>query len=138
MKNARAKRAKTLFFIVNYANLWGFCCRRRRGCLSSLLNWTTSEWLLGVHVDSKMTWSDHVANLAKSIVSKLCLLRRMQFLHRKQLEDFYAKVILPSVTYGLVVWGSCYKTHFSNLEKLRARAGRIVYGLSWDISTADV
>ena len=36
MKNARAKRAKILFFIVNYANLWGFCCRRRRGCLSSL------------------------------------------------------------------------------------------------------
>ena len=30
MKNARAKRAKILFFIVNYANLWGFCCRRRR------------------------------------------------------------------------------------------------------------
>ena len=28
MKNARAKRAKILFFIVKYANLWGFCCRR--------------------------------------------------------------------------------------------------------------
>ena len=37
MRNARAKRAKILFFIVKYANLWGFCCRRRRGCLSSLL-----------------------------------------------------------------------------------------------------
>ena len=36
MKNARAKRAKILFFIVKYANLWGFCCRVRRGCLSSL------------------------------------------------------------------------------------------------------
>ena len=33
MKNARAKRAKILSFIVKYANLWGFCCcRRRRGC----------------------------------------------------------------------------------------------------------
>ena len=43
MKNARAKRAKILFFIVKYANLWGFCCRRRRGCLNSLLTaWTTS------------------------------------------------------------------------------------------------
>ena len=35
-KNARAKRAKILFFIVKYANLWRFCCCRRRGCLSSL------------------------------------------------------------------------------------------------------
>ena len=25
MKNARAKRAKILFFVVKYANLWGFC-----------------------------------------------------------------------------------------------------------------
>ena len=38
MKYARAKRAKILFFIVKYANLLGFCCRRRRGCLSSLLS----------------------------------------------------------------------------------------------------
>ena len=32
MKNARAKRAKILFFNVNYANLWGFFSRRRRRC----------------------------------------------------------------------------------------------------------
>ena len=37
MKNARAKRAKILFSIVKYANLSGFCCRRRGSCLSSLL-----------------------------------------------------------------------------------------------------
>ena len=29
-KNARAKRAKLLFFIVKYANLRGSCCRRRQ------------------------------------------------------------------------------------------------------------
>ena len=42
MKNARAKRAKILFSIVKYANLWGFCCRRRRGCLSSLLSYAAN------------------------------------------------------------------------------------------------
>ena len=41
MKYARAKRAKILFSIVKYVNLWGFCCRRRRGCLSSLLSIAT-------------------------------------------------------------------------------------------------
>ena len=35
MKNARAK---ILFFTVKYANLWGSCCRCRRGCLSFLLS----------------------------------------------------------------------------------------------------
>ena len=45
-KNARAKRAKILFFIVKYANLWGFCRRRRHGCLSSLM------WLLRILFDN--------------------------------------------------------------------------------------
>ena len=106
---------------------------------NNIIKQTTSERLLEVKVDNKLSWSDHAANVAKFFVSKLCLLRRMRFLPQKQLEDFYKKVILPSwsVTYGLTVWGSCNKTHLSNLEKLYARAGRIVYGLPWDTS-ADV
>ena len=28
---------KNTVSIVKYANLWGFCCLRRRGCLSSLV-----------------------------------------------------------------------------------------------------
>ena len=88
--------------------------------------------------DDKLSWSDHAANVARSFASKLSLLRRMRFLPQKQLEDFYTKVILPSVTYGLTVWGSCNKTHLNNLEKLHARTGRIVYGLAWDISAEDV
>ena len=32
------KACKNTVFIVKYANLWGFCCGRRRGCLSSLMS----------------------------------------------------------------------------------------------------
>ena len=69
MKNARAKRAKILFFIVNYANLWGFCCRRRRGCLSSLIrslstrrSWATlgnRKWAVSLphlHCQRRLVW----------------------------------------------------------------------------------
>ena len=95
------------------------------------IEWTISEILLRVQVDNKLSRSDHAANVAKSFASKLSLLRRIRFLPRKQLEDFYTKVIPPSVTYGLIVWGSCHKTHLNNLEKLYARADKIVYGLPW-------
>ena len=90
---------------------------------NSIIKWTTSERLLGVQVDNKLSWS-----VAKSL----------RFLPQNQLEDFYTKVILPSVTYSLTVWGSCNKTHLDNLEKLHARAGRIVYGLPWDTGAEDV
>ena len=94
---------------------------------NNIIKWTTSERLLGVQVDNKLSWSDHAANVAKSFASKLSLLRRMRFLPQKQLEDFYTKVILPSVTYGLTVWRLRNKTHL--LEKHHARAGQIVYRL---------
>ena len=103
------------------------------------LSHVSAKQLLCAHpFDNKLSWSHYAANVAKSFTSKLSLLRRMRFLPKKQLEDFYAKVILSSVTYGLTVWGSCNKTHLNKLEKLHARTGRIVYGLPWDSSAEDV
>ena len=49
MKNARAKRAKILFFMVKYANLWGFRYRRRRCCL-------TLSCPRGSPLTSKIVW----------------------------------------------------------------------------------
>ena len=109
-------------------------------CLgNNITKWTTSERLLGVQVDNKLSWPDHAANVAKSFASKLSLLRRTREVFLLLPSEEYTKVILhPSVTYGLTVWGSCNKTHINNLEELRARAGRIVCGLHWDTSAEDV
>ena len=60
VKNARAKRAKILFFIVKYANLWGFCCRRRRGCLSSLITRMVNASLSTGHFPDK--WKEAVVS----------------------------------------------------------------------------
>ena len=49
---------------------------------NNIIKWTTSERLLGVQVDNKLSWSDHAANIA----SKLSLLRRMPFLSRKAIR----------------------------------------------------
>ena len=40
MTIAHAKRAKVLFFIIKYANVWLFWYSRRPACLSSLLFWS--------------------------------------------------------------------------------------------------
>ena len=50
---------------------------------NNIIKWTTSERLLGVQVDNKLTWSDHATNVAKSFASKLSLLQRMRFLPQK-------------------------------------------------------
>ena len=36
---------------------------------NNIIKWTTSERLLGVQVDNKLSWSDHAANVARSFSS---------------------------------------------------------------------
>ena len=121
-------RIQPSFLAPHHTHLTGPIQALRLG--NNIIKWTTSERPLGVQVDNKLCWSDHAAHVEILFKFKLSLLlRRMRFLPQNQLEDFYIKVILPSVTYGLTVWGSCNKTQLNNVGKLHARAGRIVYGL---------
>ena len=73
MKNARAKRAKLLFFFVKYANLWRSCCRRRRGCLSSLLAAATKTSLQNIELWGRLSvsWLSHVGHVVP--IGKVCL-----------------------------------------------------------------
>ena len=73
-------------------------------------------------------------DLMKSFAKKLDLIRRTRFLPKDVLIDFYFKVILPSVAYGLVLWGSCSNADlFDSLERLHCRAARIIFNLPKDM-----
>ena len=49
---------------------------------------------------------------------ELTYYKSLYFLPRKARTDFYFGVILPSVTYGMLVWSSCGQVLFSNLESI--------------------
>jgi len=94
--------------------------------------------LLGMPVDHKLTWAPHVLDIKKSFVTKLDLLKRSRLLPTKALEDFYFKVILPSVKYGLVLWGACCDSYlFYSREPLDCRASRIIFNLPKDMASCD-
>ena len=90
------------------------------------IKWVTQTRLLGITVDNKLTWLTHMLEVRKSFVTKLNLLKRSRFLPSDLLLTFYSKVILPSVTYGLIVWGGCNcQDIFNSLEILHCREARI-------------
>ena len=76
---------------------------------SSVIKWVTKSRLLGMTVDEKLTWLPHLLDLKKSFARKLDLIKslRSRFLPRSIYQDLYSKVILPSVTYRLILLGSC-------------------------------
>ena len=52
---------KMLFFIVKYENLWGFCCRRRRGCLKlSIVGHFCRNYILQCTLHMSWSWRMHI------------------------------------------------------------------------------
>ena len=95
------------------------------------INHVSSPRCLGVETDSMLKWNIHVKELCKCFTKKLKLLRSLYFLPILARVDFYFKVILPSVTYGMLVWGSCGTSLFIESEKIHVHAAKFIYGLDW-------
>ena len=103
------------------------------------IKWVTHARLLGVTIDDKLTWAQHISEVKKSFVNKLNLLKRSSFLPRNILLNLYFKVVLPSVSYALPIWESfTNKDRFFALESLHCRAAKLIYGLRRDMPTTEV
>ena len=105
----------------------------------SCIKWVTKARVLGLTVDHKLTWDAYFMNIKKSFANKLDLLKRSRFLPKSVLRDFYFKVILPSVKYGLVLWGACCNSNpRDSVERLHCRASRIIFNLPRDMPSKEV
>ena len=87
--------------------------------------------LLGVTVDKNLNWIPNLQEVVNSFANKLSLLKKARFLPSHVCESFYLKVIQPSNTYAMPVWGSVSQTElFKSLERQperqHFRAARIV------------
>ena len=69
------------------------------------IKWVTHFRLLGVLIDDQLNWSKHVSVVKKAFVDKLNLLKCSKFLPKNMLLDLYFRVIMPSIVYGISVWG---------------------------------
>jgi hypothetical protein len=90
----------------------------------------SSSRCLGIEIDHLLKWNIHVTELFKLLFSqKLNLLKSLYFLPTNERLQFYSKVKLLSITYGLLIWGSCGKTLFNELKRIHIREPKIIYGL---------
>ena len=70
-----------------------------------MIKWVKKTKLLGMVIDENLSWNEHISELKLNYVNKLSLVKTSRFLPISVLLDLYFKVILPSITYALVVWG---------------------------------
>lgn len=87
----------------------------------------SSVTLLGIDLDGRLNWSDHVDRLCGRISSHVFLLRQMKrFSSENTLLTLYYALIHSRLSYGVVLWGNCSTA--IRLFRLQKMSIRIIAG----------
>ena len=82
---------------------------------------------LGVIVDHKLNWIDHITYVKSKISKGIGIMyKARRYLNKISLKNLYYAYIYPYLTYCIEVWGSASKCHLNSLFLLQKQIIRIM------------
>ena len=94
---------------------------------------------LGVFVDEKLEWSEHILHVKAKMSSALYALNSAKhYLTPNHLIQLYNALIYPYLSYGILLWGSTFKTYIYKLVVLQKKALRIIGLVPFNSHTHDL
>ena len=103
------------------ATSWLYCKNQWWGTISQ----TNSTKHLGVYIDDKLTWSDHITNLEKTTSSSVGIFYRIRrYLNERALKSLYFNIVYSHLQYGIGAWGGVGKTSLRRLNVLHNKIVR--------------
>ena len=91
------------------------------------LEQVNSHKLLGVTIDSQLTFDQHVENLCTKLSQRIAVLPKIRrFLHLDQRKLYYNAMIKQTMLYASTVWTSCSVENRQKVFKLQKRAARVI------------
>ena len=89
----------------------------------------TNLRFLGVTMDDKLTWKDHINHISKKISKCIAILFKLKhFVCRDTLKSLYYTLAYPYFTYCNIIWGNTCDSYLSPLIILQKRIIRILSG----------
>ena len=83
--------------------------------------------LLGVTIDNKLSFDDHVDQLCKKLSQKIAILRKIRrFLPLEERKLYYNTMIEQSMLYGATVWTTCSSDNLRKVFGFQKRAARVI------------
>ena len=71
---------------------------------------------LGLHIDEKLDWHEHINKCKNKLTSALYVIKTVNsYLPVSALKTIYYTLVYPYLTYGIILWGSTYKTYLTKL-----------------------
>ena len=91
---------------------------------------------LGVHIDDKLNWSNHINHIASKLSRSIGILHKVKHnLTRQTLIMLYYSLIYPYLTYCHLIWGKAASIHLSRLIRLQKKALRIICKAQYNAHT---
>ena len=82
---------------------------------------------LGIHMDHKLEWCDHINVCKKKVGSGLYAMNAAKhYLSKNNLRMLYFSLVHPHLIYGNLMWGSAKKTKLNPLLVMQKKAIRII------------
>ena len=93
---------------------------------------------LGVIVDNKLTWTQHINELCNKVPKGIGIIRKVchNLLNRKTLVNLYYTFIFPYLSYCNIVWGRAANVHLSRIFLLQKKILRCIFNVGYREHTA--
>ena len=84
---------------------------------------------LGVIIDEKLTWDDHINYLESKLLSCIATIKRIrEFIPKFHHKQLYHSIFLPHLIYGITSWGGACPSKLEKVFSLQKRCIRILFG----------
>ena len=85
---------------------------------------------LGIFIDDKLKWEDHIQHICKKIAQYCGLFCKLRhFIRRKTLLVLHHSFIYPHLLYGIINWGSANNSSLLSQQTLQNKIIRIIYNV---------
>ena len=95
--------------------------------------------LLGVEVDNKLSWKNHITHICNKISKSIAIIRILRFSFPKHiLIMLYMSLIYSYINYCNVIWGSADECHLKPLLVLQKKALRMINNSNFRDASAPI
>lgn len=91
---------------------------------------------LGLQIDSRLKWQDHINHVIKKITPYIFILRRLRNIFNKPvLKIIYSSYILSNIMYLNPIWSNTCQIHLGKLDIVHKKAIKAIHNYPIRIST---
>ena len=82
---------------------------------------------LGIFVDIKLTFKFHIEHVCKKLTKFCGIVWKARYIFSKQhMFRFYKAYVIPTITYGVLIYGKTFQPHLTEIMKSQKRVWRAI------------